>query len=410
IYFKPKRVHVKTLGSSAISAVGRNVKCAVIDEMAKFETEEGKRSGKFVFDSLTRSTGRFGFEGLTFSIGSILHENDPLMTEYYKALERKVNPHMIGWKFTSLEMNPYFSIEEYEAHKARDPTTCARDFDCIPEHAGMHFYGNRDLIRIEPSLPNKLEPFIKFCDHKWAKAKRKMSELRRYNPDDDKDSKIFREALSKLSKEFRHMKPDMVKESFPHVLGGDPAIKRDAFGLAIAYKRILPLSQRPQMVIKVNEQVISTEITIDGLYRFRPKKETGVEVDATFVSFVCAEASKWFGVRRAAFDTWNFPSTQQAIRGTGASVAEGGHVVKLEDCENFKDRQYYRTIRICNYPFIVGEMKDLIKKGNKVDHPKKGSKDVYDAAVLTSWILDMDDEAVEKTFLRPTSVPITVVI
>ena len=410
IYFKPKRVHIKTLGSSAISAVGRNVKCAVIDEMAKFETEEGKRSGKFVFDSLTRSTGRFGFEGLTFSIGSILHENDPLMTEYDKALQRQINPHMIGWKFTSLEMNPYFTIEEYKAHKARDPITCARDFDCVPEHAGVHFYGNRDLIRIEPDLPNKLEPFIDFCEHKWAKAKKKMAELRRYHPDDDKDAKIFQEALLKLSKTFRDMKPPMVSERHSHVLGGDPAIKRDAFGLAVAYKRIIPLRERPQMVIKVSEDVIRYEITIDGLWRFRPKEETGVEVDATFISFVCSEATKWFRVRKAAFDTWNFPSTQQAIRGAGASVAEGGHVVKLEDCEKFKDRQYYRTIRVCNYPYIAEEMKALIKKNNKVDHPKKGSKDVYDAAVLTSWILDMEKDDAEKTFLQQAGVPVAAVI
>lgn len=410
IYFKPKRVHIKTLGSSAISAVGRNVKCAVIDEMAKFETEEGKRSGKFVFDSLTRSTGRFGFEGLTFSIGSIMHANDPLMIEYGKTLKRELNPHMVGWKFTSLQMNPYFTIDEYEAHKARDPITCARDFDCIPEYAGVHFYGNPDLIRIEPSLPNKLEPFIAFCERKWEKAKRKMAEIRRYHPDDDKDNKVFRDALRNLTKEFRNMKPPLVAERYSHALGGDPAIKRDAFGLAIAYKRIIPMRQRPQMVIKVHEDVIKSEITIDGLWRFRPKKETGVEVDATFVSFVCAEATRWFRVRKAAFDTWNFPSTQQAVRGAGASVAEDGHIVKLEDCENFKDRQYYRTIRICNYPWIEEEMKALIKKKNKVDHPANGSKDVYDAAVLTSWILDMEQEDMDKTFMQSASVPLTVVI
>ena len=405
IRFRPKKVHIKTLGSSGISAVGRNLKCAVIDEMAKFETEEGKRSGKFVFDSLTRSTSRFGFQGLTFSIGSILHENDPLMTEYKKTLDRQLNPHMIGFKYRTLEMNPHFTLEEYNAHKARDPITCYRDFDCIPEFAGVHFYGNPDLIRIETDLPNKLEPFIEYCERKWTLAKKKSQKLRNYHPDDFKDPAYLPDEIAKIDVKLRNLKPRLVKDNQIHVLTGDPAIARDAFGLAIGYKRILPMSQRPKMVIKVDESIIANEITIDGLHRFRPKKETGVEVDVTFVTFVCWEAARWFNARYAAFDTWNFPGTQQAIRRRGTRVVEGGHVVKLEDCENFKDRQYYRTIRICNYPWIADEMKNLIKKGNKVDHPKKGSKDVYDAAVLVSWLLDLPKEELQKLFKEKKGIP-----
>jgi len=410
IRFRPKKVHIKTLGSSGISAVGRNLKCAVIDEMAKFETEEGKRSGKFVFDSLTRSTSRFGFQGLTFSIGSILHENDPLMTEYKKTLNRQLNPHMIGFKFRTSEMNPHFTIEEYNAHKARDPITCYRDFDCIPEFAGIQFYGNPDLIRIEPDLPNKLEVFIEYCERKWALAKKKSQKLRNYHPDDFKDPTYLPDEIAKINVKLRNLKPRLVKDNQPHVLTGDPAIARDAFGLGIGYKRILPVSQRPKMVIKVHESIIAEEVTIDGLWRFRPKKETGIEVDVTFVTFVCWEAAKWFNVRYAAFDTWNFPGTQQAIRRRGTKVVEGGHVVKLEDCENFKDRQYYRTIRICNYPWVVDEMKALIKKGNKVDHPKRGSKDVYDAAVLISWLLDLPKEELQKLFKEKKGIPMAVVM
>ena len=63
VKFNSHHVHLASLGSSALSSVGRNLKCAIIDEMAKFETETGKRSGKFVFDSLTRSTTRFGRDG-----------------------------------------------------------------------------------------------------------------------------------------------------------------------------------------------------------------------------------------------------------------------------------------------------------------------------------------------------------
>jgi len=410
VRFRDKRVHLKTLGSSALSSVGRNLKCAIIDEQAKFETEEGKRSGKFVFDSLTRSTSRFGFQGLTFSIGSILHENDPLMTEYKKTLDRLTNPHMIGFKFTTLEMNPNFTLEEYEAHKSRDPITCYRDFDCIPELAGVHFYGNPDLIRIEPDLPNKLEPFIEYCERKWTLAKKKSQKIRNYHPDDFKDPNYLPEEIQMIDKELRSMKPRLATERYMHVLGGDPAIKRDAFGLAIGYKRVIPVSMRPKMVIKVDEGIIAEEITIDGLWRFLPKDETGVEVDTTFVTFVCWEAAKWFGVRYAAFDTWNFPSTQQAIRRRGTQVVEGGHVVRLEDCEKFKDRQYYRTMRICNYPHVETEMRELIKKGNKVDHPPRGSKDVYDAAVLVSWLLDLDDEAIKKLFKEKSGIPLTVVM
>lgn len=410
VFYDDHNVHVKTLGSSAISAVGRNVKCAVIDEQAKFETEEGKRSGKFVFDSLTRSTTRFGMEGLTFSIGSILHEADPLMTEYYKTLDRETNPTMIGWKFTTLEMNPTFDYQVYIGHKNRDPITAARDYDCVPEHAGMHFYGNRNLIEIDPKIPNKLAIFVEYCERKWAVIRKKTKIARKiedkmgtinalYDPSDE----LVLE-MNKISAQLNNMKPRLIRDRHLHVLGGDPAIARDAFGLAIAYKEILPMSQRPKMIVEVDKNVLNTRITIDGLHRFRPKKETGIEVDPAFISFVCWEAAKFFKVRYAAFDTWNFPTTQVMLRKRGVNVVEGGHIVKLEDCEQFKDRQFYRTIRICNYPWIADEMKGLIKKGNKVDHPRGGSKDVYDAAVLTQWLLDTPELA---KFFEHAGVPIT---
>ncbi len=403
VYYDTHHVHLKTLGSSAISAVGRNVKCAVIDEQAKFETEEGKRSGKFVFDSLTRSTTRFGMEGLTFSIGSILHENDPLMTEYYKTLDRELNPTMIGWKFTTIEMNPNFDYQVYLAHKNRDPITAARDYDCIPEHAGIHFYGNRNLIYIDEKIPNKLEIFVEYCEKKWGRIKAKTDIARRIEENTDGVDSMVLE-MNKVSAGLSSMKPRLIPDKHLHVLGGDPAIARDAFGLAIAYKEILPMSQRPRMIVEVDPSILNTRITIDGLYRFRPKKETGVEVDPAFISFVCWEAAKFFKIRYAAFDTWNFPTTQVMLRRRGVNVVDGGHIIKLEDCEAFKDRQFYRTIRICNHPWIVGEMKGLIKKNKKVDHPRSGSKDVYDAAVLTQWLLDTPELA---KFFEHTGVPIT---
>ena len=407
IYFDDHSVHLKTLGSSGISAVGRNVKCAVIDEQAKFETEEGKRSGKFVFDSLSRSTTRFGMEGLVFSIGSILHENDPLMTEYYKTQQPDLYPGMIGWLYTTLEMNPVFDREVYLAHKARDPITAARDYDCVPEHAGIHFYGNRDLIRIDPKVPNLLAFFVEFCEKKWSfiKKKTKMNrKLEEFTDLGDEESKLVQREIEDISRGISQFKPRIVRPRHLHVLTGDPAIARDAFGLALAYKEVIPLSQRPAMIVEVDKSILNTRITIDGLHRFRPKKETGVEVDPAFISFVCWEAARFFKVRYAAFDTWNFPTTQMMLKRRGVSVVEGGHIVKLDDCEVFKDRQFYRTIRICDYPWIVDEMKALIKKNNKVDHPRNGSKDVYDAAVLSQWLLDNPE--LGKLF-EPKGIPIT---
>ena len=391
VFFDTHSVHLKTMGSSAISAVGRNVKCAVIDEMAKFETEEGKRSGTFVFDSLSRSTTRFGMEGLLFSIGSILHENDPLMSEYYKTLEPELYPGMVGWKFTTLEMNPNFSMEVYLAHKARDPITTARDYDCVPEHAGIHFYGNRDLIYTNRETPNRLAIFMDFCEKKWdmiKKKTRKSEELTEFATLKGTEAEEVVREVARLGMEIKLYAPRLKRDRFIRVLGGDPAIARDGFGLALAHKQVIPMAQRPKMIIEVAKTVLNKRVVIDGLHRFKPIAETGVEVDPAFISFVCWEAAKFFNVRYAAFDTWNFPTTQIMLKQRGVRVVEGGHIVKIEDCENFKDRQYYRTINICPNPWIEIEMKALIKKGKKVDHPRNGTKDVYDAAVLTQWLLD----------------------
>jgi len=96
---------------------------------------------------------------------------------------------------------------------------------------------------------------------------------------------------------------------------------------------------------------------------------------------------KTFHPLYAAFDTWGFPETQEEIRRKGIPVET--HVVNKENYDRVKELFFRDKLRICNYPFVLDELKGLrIYRGKKVDHPPGGSKDVADAMTNLVWALE----------------------
>jgi hypothetical protein len=379
------KILVEALSTSGMSAVGRTVYMAFFDELAKMELTDSKRSGEFVYQSLSKSTATFQSEGQRISIGSILHDQDPLWLLYQRSQEvdekgKPKYPSMKGFFYTTPQMNPYFDEDYLRQEWEKDPISANRDFYCIPESGGMIFYANKEIIQYNPANKNVLEQMWPYIQENWDMYS-KWSEQKALNP-----------MLKQPTYKEYPVKP---RPGRMYVLAGDPAFKSDAFGIALGFREIIPKRDRPKEIIMsgvTDVRMITDRIVLDGLWRVLPKKmgDKVGEIDPRFITFALTEIARHFNVSFAVFDTWNFPTTQKTLKTIGVFVLEPHRIMK-EDCERLKERQFYGTLDICKYEYILKEMRELIRVNTTkgVDHPPKGSKDVFDSAVLVQWILDV---------------------
>jgi len=170
--------------------------------------------------------------------------------------------------------------------------------------------------------------------------------------------------------------------SASYVLVGDPALKHDAFGLAIGHLEL-------------------DEFHIDGLWKL--KAEGNIELNPLDIKDKILGIVDAFHPFCAVFDTWGFPEIQEEIRRKGIPVET--HIVNKENYDRVKELFYQGKLRVCNYPFVIEELQNLrLYRGKKVDHPPGGSKDVADALANCVWQL----EEMFGVITRPLVVGMTV--
>ena len=320
IRFKQKNVTLYCGTSSSASMVGRTVKCIIFDELAKFEETDSKRGAWNVYNSLSRSTVAFGGEGKRISISSPNHVDDIIMTLHHRADEV---PDMMSRKIPTWEFNPNIDFESYDMQNElkRDPESFWTDYGCEPLAVTANYFGNPEILKCTNS-PNLLD--LLYNDQRFDVPPR------------------------------------------TYVLAGDPALKHDGFGFALAHLEF-------------------DTVIIDGLYRF--KDPMGGELSPTAVKDKILRAVDTFHPIQVVFDTWMFPEMQEEIRMKGIPVEN--HIVNKETYDRVKELFYQDKILVCDYPFVIEELRQLrLIRGKKVDHPKGGSKDVSDSLANCVYLLD----------------------
>ena len=339
----PKRIRIRSGGSNSASIVGRTAKIVTFDELARFQDTSGKRSGEAVYFSLSRATKTFGDEGYRIVISSPLYPNDFLMTLYKDAIATKLDgtqqhPHMLGYKLATWELNPNFTRESFEPEFRLDFAKALRDYGAEPTSAILPYYTNPDVIKVNQLRENIL--------------KRVMDEnTEGIEPGD-----------------------------YTYVLGGDPAAKRDAFGIALGHREYWDKTD-PNTGNKFSVDVL----VIDGIWRFKPERKFGINPEEV-LRFIM-DITDTFPVRMAVFDTWNYPILQQKLINKGIQVEN--HVIKLPEQDSLQERFVRGTIDVCDFPFLIEELKSLeLVNGRRVDHPPGGSKDVADAVALVNYGFD----------------------
>ena len=338
------RVIIRSEHSNSASLAGKTVVVVVFDELARFKDTGGNSSAEMVYDTLSRAVKTFGEDGRRIAISSPMFEND-----YHMKLFRwgETQDHVYTLQCPTWEINPTITFKQLQPEFEKNPEAAWRDFGGIPSKA--------------------LEPYFKEDNHIDLCTRQDKNPLTIQDIENWDTGEIIKTPW--LSPNWRG------KPNVPYFGAGDPSFKNDAFGIAIGHLE--------------NNQPF-----IDILFRVMPRMREDrkrTEIDASLIKQFYLQVQKQCWLVKVVFDTWNYPEAVQAIQAQGIEVEQ--NVVAFGEYEQLKEKinlvhtswpEYYVEIPGIGEVLMPNwELRQLERKGNKVDHPPNASKDVSDAVANT---------------------------
>lgn len=326
---KNSRVILRGDHSNSSSLAGRTAKCIVLDEVARFKDTDGPSSGSIVYETLKRAGATFGDEAKMILISSPLYKDDFFMRTFREA---ENDPTSLTFHIATWEANPKISFESLKSEFERNPEASWRDYGAMPPDSLENYF----------KMPQKIEGCV--------------------------DTSI-------IMPEEEYIVPDIKAIKEPCFMAGDPALKNDAFGIAMCHK-----------------DSKSGKIIVDLAHNFKPDKKNDIEVDARKVTKFILDMIEKHNVIKFVSDTWSFPRALQEIREAGVEVQQ--NMVAKKHYDRFKELVYMEEIVLPNNHELLRELKSLeLVNGKKVDHPNRGSKDIADAVVNSLFLCDEFDNA-----------------
>jgi len=367
-----KSVTVYSGHSEKESHEGLNLLLAVLDEISGFATEvstgneQGKTAeniykafrgsvdsrfpdlGKVVLLSFPRYSGDFiseRYESVIaekevinkthrFIINPLLPEDDPdnwfEISWDYDEIKSYKYPGVFGLKRATWEVNPTRKIDDFKIAFMTDLGDAMMRFACVPTYASDAFFKQADKVRACMSIRNPLDNFRRFEEN---------------------------------------FKPDPDKVYYVHA---DLAQKHDKCAVAIAHVDKWVNVQ----VIKDYEQ-ISPVVVVDAVAWWEPKVEGPVNL---------SEVKQWiqnlrrlgFNIGLVTFDRWQSFDIQNELQAVGMRT-ETVSVAK-KHYEDMAMLVYEERLAMPAIELLFEELTELkIMKNDKVDHPRKKSKDLADA-------------------------------
>lgn len=341
------KVVVRCGHSNSASLAGKTTKCAIIDEIARFKETGGNFSAQMVYDTLSRSRMTFNTEehpadGHLISISSPMYKDDFQMQLYREGLKSK---HTLTMKKATWEFNPNITFESLAPEFAKNPEGALRDFGAEPSGA--------------------LEGYFKEPDRILASVNRNYEHPFTWNDDTEEYETEWRG-----------------KPGAFYYLAGDPAVKNDCFGLAVCHRE-------------------GDMMYNDWALRFEPRTTDYKtrEIDARKLKAFIMKIADSCRLDAAVFDTWMYPETIQDLRDEIGEVIQ--HTVDKETYDKLKELVYSGKYILANYEPLLEELDNLeLVRGTKVDHPRRGSKDVSDAVANCLWLeteySEYDDDIVAE--------------
>ena len=366
-----KSITVYSGHSERESHEGLNLLLAVLDEISGFASEvgTGNEQGKTADNIYKAFRGtidsRFPDLGKVVLLSFPRYQGDFISQKYDSVIADKeivhkshkyiINPllgdtadntleieweedHIISYKFPGVwalkrptwEVNPTRSIEDFKIAFYNDLGDAMMRFLCMPVYSSDAFFKQKE----------KLEHCMT--------SRNPVDEFRRFDPG---------------------FTPDPNKTYYVHA---DLAQRHDKCAVAIAHvEKWINLQ-----VIKDYEQVAPI-VVVDAVAWWEPKKEGPVNL---------SEVKNWiinlrrlgFNIGKVTFDRWQSYDIQQELR--TVSIDTDTVSVAKKHYEDLAMLVYEERIVMPQIPLLLEELSELkIMKNNRVDHPRKSSKDLADA-------------------------------
>ena len=239
-------------------------------------------------------------------------------------------PRVFALKRPTWDINPTRKIEDFTIDFYTDPTDALSRFACMPPDATDAFFKNRAIIEKAFSNPNlNVDSYGRFRDD---------------------------------------FKPDPEKWYYIHV---DLAQKHDHCAVALAHVH-------NWVTMKIGDQMkeAAPRIIVDAVRYWTPTASKSV--DFTEVKdYIISLREKGFNIKMVTFDRWNSHDMMQQLKAHGMN-AETLSVAK----KHYEDMSLCITEERVDGPriqLLIDELLQLRIVKDKVDHPRKGSKDLSDA-------------------------------
>jgi hypothetical protein len=351
---------------------GLNLLVAVLDEISGFasETNTGNEQGKTADNIYKAFRGtvdsRFPDLGKVVLLSFPRYPGDFISSKYEDCILEKeivtrnhkfiINPdlpeeqegnsmeiewdeeHIISYKYPNTfalkrptwEVNPTRSIEDFKLAFYTDPGDAMMRFLCVPKFASDAFFKQREKVSACMTGRNPVDNF------------------KRFDPG---------------------FTPDPDKKYFVHA---DLAQKHDKCAVAIAHVEKWVNIQ----VVKDYEQVVPF-VVVDAVAWWEPRIEGPVDL---------SEVKQWiqnlrrigFDIGMVSFDRWQSFDIQNELKAVGMRT-ETVSVAK-KHYEDMAMLLYEERLVMPSIDLLFEELTELkIMKNNKVDHPRKKSKDLADA-------------------------------
>lgn len=367
-----KAITVYSGHSERESHEGLNLMLAVLDEISGFSSESASGNenaktgdaiykafrgsvdsrfpdyGKVVLLSFPRYKGDFiskRYEDVvaeketelkkhTFILNPTLPEDDPDNTfeiewEQDEIISYKI-PGVYALKRPTWEVNPTRSIEDFKIAFYTDPADAMMRFACMPSTSSDAFFKSRDKIEKSLSIRNPLDTF------------------RRLDPS---------------------FKPD---PDITYYIHADLAQKHDKCAVAVSHV------EKWVEVQTFNEytQVVPF-VVVDMIAWWEPKKEGPVDLSEV-KNWIINLRREGFNLGLVSFDRWQSFDIQRDLKSVGINT-ETLSVAK-KHYEDLAMLFYEERVVAPHIDLLLEELLELrIMSNNRVDHPRKKSKDLADA-------------------------------
>jgi hypothetical protein len=239
-------------------------------------------------------------------------------------------PGMFALKRPTWVVNPTRSVEDFKLAFYTDLGDAMQRFACVPSFSSDAFFKQREKVQSAMTIRNPLDNFRRFDET---------------------------------------FKPDPDKKYFIHA---DLAQKHDKCAVAIAH-----VEKWVNIQVLKDYQQVAPVVVVDAVAYWEPKKEGPVDL---------SEVKQWiqnlrrigFNIGMVSFDRWQSFDIQNELKAGGIRT-ETVSVAK-KHYEDMAMLIYEDRLVMPSIDLLFEELTELkIMKGNRVDHPRKSSKDLADA-------------------------------